>query len=195
MTSRFEILVRKIFKYLLPDEEVIYNHRPDWIKNITGNNLELDLYFPKLNFAIEVNGFVHSVLLSQKRRDKIKLQSCLKHKVYLLSISNILDFNKESVRKIVLKHTRTDLHNLSDELVQEIILYRPNKKVNLQHQIIFRQKKEMMIERSKIAQENEYTAKPFKPNLEERHYKMKTLKGGKKVYILRNPHRYLPKIK
>ena len=195
MTSRFEILVRKIFKYLLPDEEVVYNHRPDWIKNITGNNLELDLYFPKLHFAIEVNGFVHSVLLSQKRRDKIKLQSCLKHKVYLLSISNILDFNKESIRKIVLEHTRTDLHNLSDELVQEIILYRPNKKGNLQRKVAFRQKKELMIERSKIAQENEHQIKPFNPSLKERYYKTKTLKGGKKVYILRNPHRYTVKIK
>ena len=53
----------------LIDEKVFYNYRPEWLKNpLTGYNLELDIYYPNLKLAIEING-LHHKLDYQKYKD------------------------------------------------------------------------------------------------------------------------------
>jgi hypothetical protein len=84
--SRFESLIREYFKYFYTTEEVIYNYRPDWLKNPnTGYNLEIDIYFPNLKLGIECNGGLHE-LDSQIKRDIIKRELCIKEGVNLISI-------------------------------------------------------------------------------------------------------------
>ncbi len=84
--SKFESLTREYLKFYYPDEEVIYNHRPDWLKNPnTGYNLELDIYFPNLKLGIECNGGMHQ-LESQIQRDNLKQQLCDNYGVRLISI-------------------------------------------------------------------------------------------------------------
>src|SRR5260370_7993644 len=86
--SNIEGLVRRFFKQLFPNEPVVYNHRPDWLKYDTGNNLELDLFFPRLNLAVEVQGFQHKLLESQKRRDEYERRACQILEVSLLTVSH-----------------------------------------------------------------------------------------------------------
>ena len=87
--TRIEALTKKYLKYIYPNEEVIYNLRPDWLKNPnTGYNLELDIYFPKLKLAVEVNGFTHRILESQKKRDNIKQFLCREKEVRLIKITH-----------------------------------------------------------------------------------------------------------
>jgi hypothetical protein len=54
MSSYIQNLVKKQIKEWFPDEELIENYRPDWLIG-----LEIDLYLPRLNLAIEVNGIQH----------------------------------------------------------------------------------------------------------------------------------------
>ena len=87
--SRLEALVRQFFKIQFPQEDVIYNHRPDWLKNpITGFNLELDLYFPNLKLGVEANGYGHEENY-QRWKDGIKEALCLKKGVKLLTIDQL----------------------------------------------------------------------------------------------------------
>ena len=84
--SKFESLIREYFRHFYKNEEVIYNHRPDWLKNPnTGYNLEIDIYFPNLKLGIECNGGLHE-LDDQIKRDVIKQELCNKEGVNLISI-------------------------------------------------------------------------------------------------------------
>ena len=74
--SYFEKLTRRFFKAILKNQKLDfkpkYNLRPQWLKNPkTGRCLELDIYYPDLKFAIEVQGFQHK-LDYQKYKDEVK---------------------------------------------------------------------------------------------------------------------------
>lgn len=74
------------------------NTRPKWLKNPTTNrNLELDCYNDKLKLAVEYNGIQHykwcsfakqtySDFREQIRRDRIKVELCEQHGVYLIVV-------------------------------------------------------------------------------------------------------------
>jgi hypothetical protein len=74
------------------------NTRPKWLKNPTTNrNLELDCYNDKLKLAVEYNGIQHykwcsfakqsySDFREQIRRDRIKVDLCEQHGVYLIVV-------------------------------------------------------------------------------------------------------------
>ncbi len=72
--------------------------RPDFLKNqVTGHNLELDIYNEELRVAIEFNGQQHykyvpffhknyEHFLNQKYRDEIKKMLCKQHNIHLIEI-------------------------------------------------------------------------------------------------------------
>lgn len=75
-TSGFEILVREYFRFHFPKNKVIYNWRPNFLRNEkTSKNFEIDIYYPELKLAIEVNGITHR-LKEIKERDKFKKIRC-----------------------------------------------------------------------------------------------------------------------
>lgn len=73
--------------------------RPDFLKNnVTGMNLELDIYNEELKLAIEFNGQQHykyvpffhknyEHFLNQKYRDEIKKMLCKQNNIHLIEIS------------------------------------------------------------------------------------------------------------
>ena len=73
------------------------NSRPDWLKNVTGHNLELDCYNEVLKLALEYNGEQHYVFpnftncsykqfVAQQQRDILKQKLCKDHGVKLIVV-------------------------------------------------------------------------------------------------------------
>lgn len=111
--SKLEIYLEKMIRIDFPDLELITNDR----KTIY---MELDLYFPSLNFAIEINGIVHykpiygkETLEKTKLKDRRKKKMC-KRKLIDLKIlkvnrkpsekNSIYYYNK--IKKLILKKIR-----------------------------------------------------------------------------------------
>jgi len=89
--THLESIGRKFFKEILPDEEPIYNYRPNWLKNPdTGHNLEIDIYYKNLKVGIEMNGS-HHFTIDQLKRDRLKKELCEKVSVqlYCIPLKNI----------------------------------------------------------------------------------------------------------
>ena len=81
MKSRLEIIVREYLRFYFPNDEVVYNWRPDFLKNEkTGRNLEIDIFYPFLGFGVEVNSIFHKTR-EAKRRDLFKIEECRKHNI------------------------------------------------------------------------------------------------------------------
>ncbi len=100
--------------------------RPEWLKNpLTNRNLELDIYSPELNIAIEYQGAMHTKFVghfhkskqefeNQVIRDMIKSKKCKERGIKLVCIhhyeippgndvldSEILDIILEKMSKII----------------------------------------------------------------------------------------------
>ena len=58
--SYIQDLVKKQLQYWFPSQEIIENYRPEWLIG-----LEIDLYLPELNLAIEVNGLQHYIKIDK----------------------------------------------------------------------------------------------------------------------------------
>ncbi len=98
-TSKLQRATRERLRVLLNSYELIENAHPDWLVNpVTGRRLELDLYLPEVNIAIEVQGQQHFAYTpmfhaspddfeAQKQRDNIKRDLCEKRGVALYEIS------------------------------------------------------------------------------------------------------------
>ena len=86
--SKTEGVARGLLAHYLPSERPIYNLRPDWLINpSTGNKLELDIFYPSLQIAIEIDGIQHgryiagmqkdfAVFTEQQARDAAKIEQC-----------------------------------------------------------------------------------------------------------------------
>ena len=101
-SSKAEKEILKIVKQLLPDEDVIENDRTQIINPLTGYNLELDIYIPKLKKAIEFNGtYWHSSDYS-KYKDSVKVKQCKEKGIDLLIINeqDWLDNKNEIIEKL-----------------------------------------------------------------------------------------------
>lgn len=86
--SKFESLSREYLEFYYKNEDVIYNYRPDWLKNPkTGYNLEIDIFYPKLKFGLEVNGATHSFEY-QQYKDNVKKEICSSMGINLISITH-----------------------------------------------------------------------------------------------------------
>ena len=96
-SSRSETQMCDILKKIYPENTFI-KIRPDWLKNDTGSNLELDAYCEELKLAFEYNGLQHEQFCeffhnndienfkNQQLRDKKKIELCLEHKIKLIII-------------------------------------------------------------------------------------------------------------
>ena len=87
-TSKTEQVARDLFKHYLPMLMVEYGIRPDWLRwPVTGNRLELDIYFPQIKVAVEIQGIQHgrpivglqrdfAAFERQQARDLWKMEEC-----------------------------------------------------------------------------------------------------------------------
>ncbi|MCK4529039.1 hypothetical protein KAW18_16865 [candidate division WOR-3 bacterium] len=64
------------------------NNQSILINDFTGKNLELDLWFPQLNKAIECNGLYWHSVEKVVKRDKIKLELCKEKSIDLLILND-----------------------------------------------------------------------------------------------------------
>lgn len=111
--SRSEKLCREILEEYtgLPFPSI----RPDWLKNVTGYNLELDGFCEDLNFGFEYQGIQHDEYNAffhrndqenferQQDRDKLKLDLCKKHNIDVLIIPHTLSYQNENELRIFIK--------------------------------------------------------------------------------------------
>lgn len=156
MLSKIEELGRKVFVYLFGKKEpVIYNWRPDFLKNEkTGCNLEIDIWYPNKKLAIEINGVYHEELY-QKQKDILKQKRCeeegiklitIKSANELLNVSNILNIKRKlrnSLVKSIKKYSQTSSKkykkikqrikekNQQSQVYKEKIFYFSKKKLDL----------------------------------------------------------------
>ena len=93
--SKGEDIVGGLLRGSLPGRE-FKKVRPDWLKNFTRKNLELDFYCEDLKLAVEVQGEQHwtvtdftpttRILHDQKGRDQTKYLLCQSKGIYLIRI-------------------------------------------------------------------------------------------------------------
>lgn len=139
--SKLQEETKQQLRITLSGTNFIENYRPDWLSNPnTGQNLELDFYFPDAKIGIEVQGEQHysftpafhktqDDFYRQLERDKIKRELCNKNGIKLYEILNNDDIKKfileakeleQSIRHGLHKR-RTAMTSVSYYLAQVII--------------------------------------------------------------------------
>lgn len=103
--SQTERVGRELLKHYLPFLKVWYGIRPSWLSwPVTGNRLELDIYFPEIKVAVEIDGIQHGRFIAgmqrtfdvferQQARDLWKVEECarLGITVYKLTIFDLTE--------------------------------------------------------------------------------------------------------
>ena len=102
------------------------NRRPEWLRGKKGKCLELDIFMPKMNLAIEIQGLQHSVdlcgkpqqLIERKENDLFKKRVCNENGVKLIwmdweGVNNCLmraprEKRLESIRTLINDFTRSN---------------------------------------------------------------------------------------
>lgn len=98
-----ESIVFNIVKRLLPNDEIVRHHRPAWL-----NGLELDIFIPARNLAIEYQGQQHfraipawggeSSLRLLQERDAKKAKLCARQGIGLIAIDYTEPLNQEHIQ-------------------------------------------------------------------------------------------------
>jgi len=100
MTSQTENLARDLLHHHFPFLHAVYNSRPDWLRNPkTGRALELDIFYPQINVAVEVQGVQHgrpvlglqkdhADFMAQQARDMIKAEVCTSRGIELITVTS-----------------------------------------------------------------------------------------------------------
>ena len=83
--------------------QIIKNDRSVLVNPLTGKNLELDIYIPLLNKAIEYNGMYWHSFLDRQKNDAIKREQCKKLNIDLLTVNEKNWLNSQEVEKSVVK--------------------------------------------------------------------------------------------
>jgi hypothetical protein len=117
--SKLEERIEEYIKNQYPKLQYIINDR-ELLKG-----LELDFYFPTLNFAIEINGPAHFTpiygdesLIKTKRHDIIKKIICKKKNIRLLEITNTLHPYNDNSRDIYENHILPILKPIIENIVE-----------------------------------------------------------------------------
>jgi hypothetical protein len=99
-----EKLISDILKATFPTLKIERNVRPDWLKNDKGNLVELDIFLPDINLAIEIQGPQHFKPIwnekqfnNLKKNDLHKKETC-KEKGIKLMWMNVEGINKDLLR-------------------------------------------------------------------------------------------------
>jgi len=106
--SKGEIEVQNYIESLGYD--IVRNDRTQILNPLTGCNLELDIWIPSLNKAIEYNGSYWHSLYERKKYDEIKKEQCIKKNIDLLIVvdekwTNYNDIERERIKQWLLnKH-------------------------------------------------------------------------------------------
>ena len=111
--SKGEIQCRYILQSIF--NKPFTNQRPNFLRNITGNNLELDCYNEELKLAVEYNGIQHSkyipffhknkeAFLNQLYRDDIKRRICKENGICLIEVPHTVKLN--DIENYILKELR-----------------------------------------------------------------------------------------
>ena len=100
--SRSEKDCLDVIKQIIPNEIIIENDRSQIINHITNQFLELDIYIPTLNKAIEFNGEYWHSFDDQKYRDKQKQIQCKEKSIDLLTIwyQDWVDDREKQIQKL-----------------------------------------------------------------------------------------------
>jgi len=128
--SKIEKLTKSFFKRILCNRNVKYNYRPNWLKNPkTGHNLELDIYYASLKFAVEVDGFTHKIDNYQKEKDRYKDMVCYLRGIYLYRVSDPRALLKKPLEDLLKKlGIKYDLNNLSYSFKKKLRSYNNKKR-------------------------------------------------------------------
>lgn len=86
-TSKFEESVREYVNKIYSGP-IIYNDRTQIVSTNTGRNLELDIWFPDLDKAIECNGHYWHSDDDAVKRDQLKADLCYQNNIDLLVITD-----------------------------------------------------------------------------------------------------------
>jgi len=97
-----ETLLAQIVSHLMPHEEMLRHHKPDWLEG-----LELDLYIPRLRLGIEYQGQQHfcsikawggdEALAALQERDARKARLCRRAGVRLVAIDYTQPLTEEHI--------------------------------------------------------------------------------------------------
>ncbi|AYV75879.1 MAG: hypothetical protein Terrestrivirus3_148 [Terrestrivirus sp.] len=93
-----ELLTVKLMEHMFKKE--FKKVRPDWLKNIDGNNLELDGYNEELKLAVEYNGVQHYKFIPHFHRDENALEKIQNHDAIKLKLCQ-----ENNVNLIVVPYT------------------------------------------------------------------------------------------
>lgn len=102
-----ETILLNIVKRVLPEEEIIFHHRPAWLEG-----LEVDIFIPRYNLALEYQGQQHyhpiklwgggEALQKLKQRDKKKKLLCQKNFISLVEIKYTDPLTEDFVKEKIL---------------------------------------------------------------------------------------------
>jgi hypothetical protein len=101
--SKLEALIEEKLKILYPKEEILFNNKQTI-------NSELDIYFPRLKLAFELNGIFHyepiygeEKLKNIKNNDERKFQACIERGIELCIIdtSSVGYIKKDTLEKYI----------------------------------------------------------------------------------------------
>jgi hypothetical protein len=83
---------------------IIKNDRTQIVNPLTGYNLELDVWIPSINKAIEYNGIYWHSLPYQIQKDKIKQDQCKQQNIDLLIVDEYNWINNNNFEKIKIEN-------------------------------------------------------------------------------------------
>lgn len=157
-----EQLVKDITRYYLPEYQIFFNYRPNWLKNIgTNKNLEIDIYIPQIKLCVEING-IHHKTEWQMKKDKLKKSIIQKKGLRLTNIDKISQIDAY-IRKWMIPNS--DIKIISDTIKKEIAdteeyyKHNSNNKYFQKYGLIIKKEKAIRLAEEAQQKENESVRK------------------------------------
>ncbi len=113
--SKLEIWLEKRLKNQYPNHTILFNDKK------TLNGLELDIYFPEIKLAIELNGPTHYKPIYGN--DKLEKTQHKDNKKMILCLRKGIDLHVYDVCKINYRKDEKSFDNLFDDLLYLIFIY------------------------------------------------------------------------